>query len=90
MDYNCWYQPRGVMMAVAGQKYRLEEFAEYQAGLQLEPHSMAADPRLRDVARQDFRLREDSPCLGAAHHPEERQDSRKEPSSPRRAANMGA
>ncbi|HOW70623.1 MAG TPA: hypothetical protein PKY77_08485 [Phycisphaerae bacterium] len=90
MDYNCWYQPKGVMMAVAGQKYRIADFAEYQARLQLEPHSMAADPRLKDVARQDFRLREDSPCLGTAHNLEERQDSQKEQSSPGQAAHIGA
>lgn len=62
LDHNCWFQPEGTMIRFKGQAYTQAEFGDYQRRLGQDQHSLAADPRLVDPARRDFRLRPDSPC----------------------------
>ena len=65
MDNNIWQQAEGVMIAVAGQSYTMEQFDAYRQEFGLEANSLVGDPLFADAARLDFRLTAPSPCRDA-------------------------
>ena len=65
LDHNCWYQSEGNMVLLPQQSYPMARFADYQAAIRLDAHSIVADPRLADTAKRDFHLSRTSPCIDA-------------------------
>lgn len=65
LSHNCWWQPEGQMVLLKDRRYTMAQFAEYQRETGQDAGSLAADPRLADPERGDFRLRAGSPCVDA-------------------------
>ncbi|MBN1844942.1 MAG: hypothetical protein JW810_04615, partial [Sedimentisphaerales bacterium] len=68
MDHNCWYQGSGVMILVHSLKFTMDQFASYQTTQKKEIHSLAQDPLLADIAKHDFRISHQSPCIDAGEN----------------------
>ena len=64
MDYNFWYQPKGVFAQFLNLLFAPEEFSEYQKQTGLDAHSILANPKFVDISKLDFRLAKDSPAWG--------------------------
>ncbi|HEY3321573.1 MAG TPA: hypothetical protein VGP72_13980 [Planctomycetota bacterium] len=71
MDYNCWYQPTGVAPAsvpagtlVLWDKENIgaDKFAAFMKEHGHDGHSIVADPKFVDAAKNDYRLADDSPA----------------------------
>ena len=62
-DYNLYWQSRGEPV-----QFMKDTFDEWKAK-GLDVHSIIADPLFVDLARNDFRLRPDSPALKLGFHP---------------------
>jgi len=60
MDYNLWFSETGVMAYWFREK--IAGFDEYRRTTGLDAHSRFADPQFVDAARDDYRLRADSPA----------------------------
>ncbi len=65
MDHNCWYQSSGIMILAPSQKYSMDQFGLYQTALNKEIHSIAKDPMLFDIVKNDFHINNQSPCIDA-------------------------
>jgi hypothetical protein len=63
MDYNYWYQSRGIMIKWLSNEYTMAQFSRYQAEKGQDAHSIAADPGFADIGNLDFRPASGSPVL---------------------------
>ncbi len=68
MDHNCWYQSSGIMIRLQSQKFTMNQFASYQTTQNKEVHSIAQDPMIVDIAKNDFHLNHQSPCIDAGEN----------------------
>jgi len=66
MDYNCWFQPSGILMLFRALTFTPAQFAEYQKQTGMDAHSIHADPKFVDADRLDFRLAPNSPARNIA------------------------
>jgi hypothetical protein len=64
LERNCWFKPEGVLIRLKGKEYTQAQLADWQRELGQDAGSHAADPKLADPKKQDFRLGADSPCKG--------------------------
>ena len=65
LDYNCWYQPSGILINYQGTTYTPGQFSIYQIQKGKDIHSIQSDPKLIDVNNYNFRLLSNSPCIDA-------------------------
>lgn len=63
LDYNCWYQPSGLLINYQGTTYTSDHFSTYQIQKGKDNHSIQSDPKLIDVTNYNFRLLSNSPCI---------------------------
>ena len=64
IDHNCYWQTTGTLLIhMAGRSYSPSDFVRYQADCHQDARSLLADPCFIDGQRDDYRLRDDSPCL---------------------------
>ncbi|MCS7253753.1 MAG: right-handed parallel beta-helix repeat-containing protein [Armatimonadetes bacterium] len=62
MDYNCWYQTKGILAQFLKLRFAPEQFEDYRKQTGLDAHSIFADPKFIDIGKLDFRLTQDSPA----------------------------
>ncbi len=61
VDHNCWYQPSGYVVNVAGTNYTNADWAAYQRASGFDANSVHADPLV--AGPYDFALQAGSPCI---------------------------
>jgi len=62
MDYNCWFQPQGVVVLWDRETVGAGIFLTFMHAHGLDKHSMFADPKFMDATRHDYRLATESPA----------------------------
>jgi hypothetical protein len=62
MDFNCWFQAQGPVWLWGKENVSAERLAAFQKEHNLDAHSLLADPKFVDAARNDYRLAPESPA----------------------------
>jgi hypothetical protein len=62
MDYNCWWQPTGVLLQLLRTPFTAAQFVDFQKRTQMDTHSLVADPQFVNAEGLDFRLSPGSPA----------------------------
>jgi hypothetical protein len=63
LDENCWLQETGEMMNVAGKKYSMAQFAEYQRDFAKEARSILGPLQFADADKHDYHLVGSEPSI---------------------------
>ena len=72
IDYNCWYQPVGLMVNIgqAAKGFTMARFGAYQKITGFDAHSLASDPEFVNPAERNYHLGSGSPCVAAGSETE--------------------
>ena len=64
-DYNLFFLPKRAFMALLPADKRAVTLADWREAFKQDAHSIEADPLFANPAKQDYRLRSESPVIGA-------------------------